>query len=185
MTPAGFQTMIRQEPSYNALDSIPILKDLWRQISAAEVASDISNVIRTDIQVITSTFSRQATVAADKIIDLAGLLRSVIATAIPWSEMVTAQGVFIAVGYTVLTSPSQTDNLTLLLYTAHMRKWITFFHHAQICFGPTNHSPQPLLQSWNRVFVYRCPTTACVQNSIAKSSCGLRIHYYTHGWIAS
>ncbi|CZR65163.1 uncharacterized protein PAC_15063 [Phialocephala subalpina] len=72
------------------------------------------STLQVDLCVLTSTFHRRATVAADKILGLFGILQGDILNTVPLAPGVSQMEIYTSVGRFVLTNPTGFGNLALL-----------------------------------------------------------------------
>tara|TARA_R110002003_G_scaffold141_17_gene12991 strand:+ start:1079 stop:2791 length:1713 start_codon:yes stop_codon:yes gene_type:complete len=145
-----------------ALPSLQLLK-----ANLCRGSSDQSELIKADVQVLTSTFYRNATVAADKILGLTGLLQQFRA-AVPKVPVTSHKEVFRSIARSLLTNTVGTENLALLHYVDTCEQlddtpsWVPNFHSRLriSVLSPYNQSESFLYKSSDKTaIVQQLPTS--------------------------
>jgi hypothetical protein len=150
----------------DARDALPSMQLLKANLPRISVDSEL---IKADVQVLTSTFDRRATVTADKILDLMGLLQyEQFRADVPSGRLAGEKEVFTSIARSLLTNYIGTENLALLHYVdtceqlSDVSSWVPNFNsrlRASVL-SPYNHSDNSLYKSSNKtVIVEQLPTS--------------------------
>jgi hypothetical protein len=104
-------------PSPNAITILPILEKMRHRTAPNAIGARNLSSFESDISVLVSAFARKATVAADKIRGLLGLLRSVLADYVVLEGNPDACQTYMTIVSGMFTQQEQKENLALLHYT--------------------------------------------------------------------